>query len=155
MTKVTGGMKVVSAESIDYGILCDDKAIIQSSNNPKATFLPRNCIAFDGTRVSVTDLRALTFRPLVKIIIIPYSLRAISNLNGTDALSSYSRPTKLEYLDFEFGSDLQSICDFAFAKSPLKSLFSRLQSILLVKAPFLIASLSNVFILSVSLPSAN
>jgi hypothetical protein len=81
MTKVTGGMEFVSAESIDYRILCDDTAIIQSSKNPNAVFLPRNCIAFNGTRVSVTDLRALAIRRVVKVIVIPYSLRAISKLN--------------------------------------------------------------------------
>jgi hypothetical protein len=123
MTKVTGGMKVVSVESTDYRILCDDTAIIQSSKNPITAFFPPNSVAFNGTRISVTHLPPVTFTPLVKIIVIPYSLRAISDLNGPNALSSNSPPTELEYLVFEFGSELQSICYFAFAKLQLRSLF--------------------------------
>jgi hypothetical protein len=90
-------MNVICIESIDYHILCDHRAIIQSSNNSIAALLPRNCVTFNGSQISVTHLLASALRGVVKPILIPYSLQTISGFYPP-ALRG------LEYLVFECGS---------------------------------------------------
>jgi hypothetical protein len=109
-------MKVLSVESIDYLIFCDCKAIFQYRDNSISTILPRNCLALNGTRVSVTHLRTRTPQQIAKTLVIPYSLHTISSFRGTER-------TKVEYLGFEFGSEFQSITDSNLVGSDLISLF--------------------------------
>jgi hypothetical protein len=121
-------MFVVSVESIEYRKLCDRNAIIESWNHSITTFFPRNCIPFNGIRISVTHLSIRDFTAVVKTILIPYSLRVIcmksNDPSWSDTLLDVRAPPEdLEYLVFEFGSGLQSITDSPFAGSRLKSLF--------------------------------
>jgi hypothetical protein len=109
-------MTVVSADLINYGILCDAKAIIQSWNDCITALLPRNYVIFNGTRVCIAHLRTAGFSDSVKTVLIPYSLQTISCFYSGEA-------RRLEYLIFEFGSELRSIPDGAFAFSKLRSLF--------------------------------
>jgi hypothetical protein len=114
--KVTGEMKKISVDSIDYRILCNDTSLIQSWNDSITEIFPRNCVSVNGTRIGVTALWGATFATVVKTLPIPYSLQAISDCRATQS-------TDLEYLVFEFGSELQAIADSRFARSKLASLF--------------------------------
>jgi hypothetical protein len=114
--KVRLRMDLVSLDSINYRRFCDCKAIIQSWNNPIAKVFHRNCIAFNGTRISVSHLRTTTVTRGVKIILISYSLHTISGFNRSET-------SELESLVFEFGSELQSMTDSVFSYSRLRSLF--------------------------------
>jgi hypothetical protein len=124
-------MVMVSDESIDYRKLCDRNAVIEPWKNSIITILPRNCVPFNGIRLSVTDLRTSAITPFVQTILIPYSLYTISKNASRTTLSDavgtiyldVIRPKQLRYLVFEFGSELQSITDAPFAKSRLTSLF--------------------------------
>jgi hypothetical protein len=126
-------MLPLSVESIKYRILCDRHAIIQSCENFITTVLPRNCIPFKGTRISVTRLRTPAVMPFIRTLLIPYSLHAISAKNdsgtaGSDPLfeaGAFFRihSNQFEHLVFEFGSELQSITGSPFAGSRLTSLF--------------------------------
>jgi hypothetical protein len=109
-------MDVVSADSINYGILCDAKAVIQSWNDSITTLLPRNYVIFNGTRICIAHLRTAWFSDSVETVLIPYSLQTIYCFESGEA-------PKLEYLIFEFGSELRAILDGAFAHSGLRSLF--------------------------------
>jgi hypothetical protein len=108
-------MNKVSADSIDYGILCDRKAKIESCSDFIHVVLPRNCIPFKGTGISVTHMRSIRRTGSVKNLLIPDSVHSIYGFDsGPDS--------KLEYLIFESGSELGSIPDAAFAPSQLVSL---------------------------------
>jgi hypothetical protein len=111
--KVTSGM---IATSIDYRIFGDGTAIAQSCDDSTPIFLPRNCVAFKGMRVSVAHLRIPDFAIVVNTILIPYSLHATSLFNA-----HWIR--HLKYLVFEFSSELKSISDSMFASSRLRSRF--------------------------------
>jgi hypothetical protein len=64
----------------------------------------------------VAHLRLRPFRAFPEAILIPYSIHTISGFCKGQAKA-------LESLVFEFGSDLQSITDSSFSRSPLRSLF--------------------------------
>jgi hypothetical protein len=108
-------MDVISVKSIDDRILCDYKAIIQSLDN-SITVLPRSAIPFKGTHVSVTHLRATAFPSVIEAILVPYSVHTISGCE-------VSQTMKLQYLVFEFESELRSILNLPFTHSGLTSLF--------------------------------
>jgi hypothetical protein len=59
IVKVTSKIAWVSADSIDYRTSCDGKAILASWNDFTVHLLPRNCIALNGTRSTVPDLRVV------------------------------------------------------------------------------------------------
>jgi hypothetical protein len=115
-SKVTVRMEAVFADSIEYGILCDSKAGVQSWNDDITTLLPRNSVAFSGTRVPIAHLRTSWFTEDVETVLIPYSLHTISCFDLNES-------NQLEYLVFECGSELQSISALGFALARLRSLF--------------------------------
>jgi hypothetical protein len=75
-------MIVVTVESIGYRRFGDGKAIIEFWTNSITISLPRNCIAVNGDRFFVTDLRAKALSEVVKAIVIPYSLHSICGFYG-------------------------------------------------------------------------
>jgi hypothetical protein len=109
-------MSVVSVHSIDYRILCDGNAIIQSWTDSLTIILHRNCVAVNGIRACVRHLARLRSATVTKAILIPYSLHTLSFVRQT-------RTSNLEYLVFESGSGLQSIMSFGFGACLLRSLF--------------------------------
>jgi hypothetical protein len=109
-------MDLVSVDRMDYRIFCDYKAIIQSWHNSTTTVFLRNCISFNGTRVSIDHLRPAGLTNDVKTLFVPYSLHTISGFHVCKTIA-------LEYLVFEFGSELQSITDSCFGHSALRLLF--------------------------------
>jgi hypothetical protein len=112
---VAGWLDAVSVESIDYRIFSDVRAIIQFWTGSVTIALPRNCISFNGHRVSVTHLRMPESADAVTIILISYSLRTISSFWAYWACN-------LESLVFEFGSELRSI-ELGCIKTWIVSLF--------------------------------
>jgi hypothetical protein len=106
-------MKLLALDKINYRILFDTEAIIESRTGSFTAVFARNSVAFGGICIAVTHLDIAN---LGKTIIIPYSVHTI--------LSSHWDGTyELESLVFEFGSELQSIAPSAFISSQLKCVF--------------------------------
>jgi hypothetical protein len=137
-------MQVVSVDSIEYRILCDGTAIIQPWNNSVTIARPRNCVAVNGTRVSVTNLEFAASATVVRTILIPHSLHVISGFHG-------SRLENLKYLIFESGNELQSITDSNFHFSRHRLLFFPPS----VHRPVFLYPMWLTFILDIDLPSGN
>jgi hypothetical protein len=136
---------VVSVESIDYRIFGDNTAIVQSCQDSTPMLLPRNCIASSVRRISVTQLRIAGSARVINTLLIPYSLHIVS-------LFPASRTGNLKYLVFEFGSELESISDSAFAFSSLRSLFFPPTLRFIGWYAYEHGSPSHAFILDVNLP---
>jgi hypothetical protein len=100
--KVAVQMSMIFIDSIDYRILCDGNAAIQSCSELITALLPRNCVIFDGVPVSVTHLQSAALRDAVQALMIPHSLHTISDFDR-------SVTRKLEYLVVESGTELDSI----------------------------------------------
>jgi hypothetical protein len=113
---VTGELGMIFTDLIEYRIVCNCQAIVQSLNNSITIAIPRNCVAVNGTCFSVAHLRVRALPTILRTIVIPYSLHTIF---GLSPLQTHMR--ELEYLVFEFGSELQSISDWAFASSSFRS----------------------------------
>jgi hypothetical protein len=109
-------IKLISIESIDYCILCNDKADIQSCNKSSAILLPRNRVIFKEAQFTTPALLTLALNGAVNTLLIHYSLHPIRSFY-------HNETRKLEYLVFESGTELHSIPPSAFSHFRLKSLF--------------------------------
>jgi hypothetical protein len=114
--KMSETMSLVTVESIRYRIISEAKAIIDSWREPIPTPLSRNRVAFNGIRISGAHLDSCAFSNKVEAILIPCSVRTISDF-------SVRRLKDVEYVVFEFGSQLQSISEHALSGSSFRSQF--------------------------------
>jgi hypothetical protein len=134
-------MMEVSFGSIEYLIISQSEAAVQSCSDSVETLLPRNCLAFCGNRVRVVHLEANRVLQYTETFLIPYSLSAI--FWGGWAI-------QLKYLVFEMGSELWSIDYLNF--QGFSSIFVP-QSVRFIGSPGLAntASLASVFFLIATL----
>jgi hypothetical protein len=107
---------MIFIDSIDYHILCDGKAVVQSCNQSITALLPRSCVIVNGAPAIVTHLRLTVLTGAVQTVLIPHSLHTMCSFDLPEI-------RKLEYLVFESGTKLRSIASAVFACSGLRSLF--------------------------------
>jgi hypothetical protein len=109
-------MSTVSVGLIEYQIISETEAAVQTRLHSLTTLLPRNSVAFRGNRVRVTHLNTRVLSESVNIVVIAYSLHSI--FCGDNV-----KLNQLESLVFELGSELVSIDSSAFQGFSSTSIF--------------------------------